>query len=213
MEMLARKGIVIASLFLVVSLSACQPGGGQDIVGRWEFGDEDFGAAYEFYEDGSGALFNSLDPFFPLGGIFTYTYDPDKGILETLPTGLPVDKTATFLVSFESKDKISIEQRGKPYEFVRKPLPKLPPGARVRIGGMMAGKSFDLIEAKELAPGWEEEYGDFTAIARTDIEMTVGVKAEEWLVILQVEGEDGPSTYLLRKGDVRWGIIQLISND
>jgi hypothetical protein len=211
--MLAKKRMIIASLFLVVSLLGCQPGGGQDIVGRWEFGDESFGSAYEFYKDGSGAAFNSLDPFFPLGGEFTYTFDPDKSTVAIQPTGLPVDRTETWLVSFKSKDRLSIEQRGKPYEFVRKPLPELPPGARVRIGGLMAGKSFDLIEAKEVAPGWEDEYGDFTAIARTDIEMTVGVKAEEWLVTLQVEGEEEPSTYILRKGDVRWGIIQLIKYD
>ena len=80
--MVKKRWTIIASMLLIALLSACQQGGGDNIVGRWEFGDQDFGMAYEFYEDGTGVMINSLDPFFTMGGDFTYTYDPESGVLE-----------------------------------------------------------------------------------------------------------------------------------
>jgi hypothetical protein len=50
--MVKKIWIIIASMLLIALLSACQDGGGDNLVGRWEFGDQDFGMAYEFYEVG-----------------------------------------------------------------------------------------------------------------------------------------------------------------
>jgi len=206
----------IASIMLVLVLSACQLGGGDNIVGRWEFGDRDFGIAYEFYEDGTGLMFTSLDPFYPMAGDFIYTYDPESGVLKvTTSLTETQDRTILFLITFVSKNEISVEQSGlsKPYTYIRKPLPELPGGARARIGGIMLGQSFTFIDAEKLEPGWEENYGDYVIVARTDIEITVGENAEEWLVNLQIEGEADTSVYVLRKGEGRWGVFQLIKND
>jgi hypothetical protein len=215
--MFKNKGITIASIMLILLLSACQLGAADNIVGRWEFGDQDFGAAYEFYEDGTGVMFNSLDPFFPLGGDFTYTYDPESGVLkQTIRMTESMDKTHLSMITFVSENEISVENSGfsKPYTYIRKPLPELPFMARARLGGMLLGQSFTFIDAKKLEPGWEEKYNGFS---RTDIEMLTGVKSgdivEEWLVTLQIEGEEDSSLYILRKGEGRWDAVQLIKND
>lgn len=213
--MLAKRGILIASMFLILLLPACQLGGGEDIVGRWEFGDLDFGVAYEFYDDGTGAGFNSLDAFYPIVGVFTYTYDSESGVLKVSPTDTAVERTMIYLVSFESENEITIEQSGlgKPFQYARKPLPKLPPAARARIGAMLLGMNFVFIDAEKLESGWEEEFEDYVAVAQTDIEMTIGEDAVEWLVTLQIEDEDDTSLYVLRKGEGRWGVMQLIKTD
>ncbi len=206
------RGITIACMFLSLFLFACQFGGGKDIVGRWEFGDQNFGIAYEFYEDGTGVMTSSVDPFYPISSEFTYTYDSGSGVLNVLVPGRP--KTIDYQVSFESNNEITIEEGShKPYPFVRKPLPELPPGARARLGHALLGEDFVFIDARKLEAGWEEEFGAFTAVALTDIEMKIGEEAEEWLVTLQIEGEDDTSLYVLRKGEGRWGVIQLIMAD
>lgn len=217
--MYKKMWITIASMLLIALLSACQNEGSDNLVGRWEFGDQDFEVAYEFYEDGTGVMFNSLDPF-SLGGDFTYTYDPESGVLEqTIRMTESTDKTTQSTITFVSENEISIEQSGllKPqtFTFIRKPLPELPFMARARLGGMMLGESFSLIDAKKLEPGWEEKYNGFS---RTDIEMLTGVKSgdieEEWLVTLQIEGEEDSSLYILRsKGEGGWDAVQLVKND
>ena len=217
--MVKKMWTIIASMLLIALLSACQQGGGDNIVGRWEFGDQDFGMAYEFYEDGTGVMINSLDPFFPLGGDFTYTYDPESGVLEqTIRMTESMDKTSLSTITFVSENEISIEQSGllKPRTFtcIRKPLPELPFMARARLGGMLLGQSFTFIDAKKLEPGWEEKYNGFS---RTDMEILTGVKSgdivEEWLVTLQIEGEEDSSLYILRKVEARWDSVQLVKND
>lgn len=215
--MVTKWWTIIASMLLIALLSACQQGGGDDIVGRWEFGDQDFGAAYEFYEDGTGVMFNSLDPFYPLGSDFAYTYDPESGVLKfTIRMTESTDKTSLSTITFVSENEISMENSGlsKPYTYIRKPLPELPFMARARLGGMMLGESFTFIDAKKLEPGWEETYNGFS---RTDIEMLTGVSAgdivEEWLVTLQIEGEEDSSLYILRKWEGRWDAVQLVKND
>lgn len=214
LEMSKTRGLTIACLFLALFLFACQFGGGKDIVGRWEFGDQNFGMAYEFYDDGTGVMTNSIDPFYPISGEFTYTYDSGNDVLKVFIGG-PTERTIIYLVSFESNDEITVEQSGlsKPLQFVRKPLPELPPGARARLGHALLGEDFVFIDARKLEAGWEEEFGAFTAVALTDIEMKIGEEAEEWLVTLQIEGEDDTSLYVLRKGEGRWGVIQLIMAD
>ena len=208
--------IIIASILLILMLSACQLGGGDNIVGRWEFGDQDFGIAYEFYEDGAGVILNSLDPFYPIVGFFTYTFDSERGVLKvTTRLTESMDKTILYLITFVSENEISVEQSGqsKPYPFIRKPLPELPIEVRARIGRMMLGESFTYIDAEKLEPGWEENYNDYKIVARTDIEITVGENVEEWLVTLQIKGEEDTSLYVLRKGEGPWGVMQLIKND
>lgn len=213
--MSARKRILIASMLLVLLLPACQSGGGEDIVGRWEFGNLDFGLAYEFYDDGTGAIFRSLDAFDPTASVFTYTYDSESGVLKVSPINESIERTMISIVSFESENEISVEHSGlgETYQYVRKPLPKLPPGARARIGGMMLGKDFLFIDAEKLGSGWEEGFENYKVVARTNIELTVGEDADEWLVTIQIEGEDAPELYVLRKGEGRWGVMQLIKNE
>jgi hypothetical protein len=211
-----KTRITIASIMLVLLLSACQLGGGDNIVGRWEFGDQDFGIAYEFYEDGTGVMSNSLDPFYPMAGDFIYTYNPESGVLKvTTSLTESMDRTILYLITFVSENEISVEQSGmsKPYPYIRKPLPELPGGARARLGGMMLGQSFTFIDAEKLEPGWEKKYNDYVIVARTDIEITIGENVEEWLVTLQIEGEADTSLYVLHKGEGRWGVLQLIKND
>ncbi|MBN1667788.1 MAG: hypothetical protein JW862_11895 [Anaerolineales bacterium] len=203
---------IFSCVLLLILLPACQLGSSNDIVGRWEFGDQDFGMAYEFYEDGTGFIFNSLDPFYPMGGDFTYTYEPESGVLR-VTTWLTetTERTTLYIVTFASNDEISLEQSGlKPFTYNRKPIPELPAGARSRLGAMMLGKDFTLVEAEKLSAGWEGKYGDYVIVARTDIEMTIGEKAEEWLVTLQVEGEGDPRLFVLRKGEGRWGVLELV---
>jgi hypothetical protein len=68
--MVRKMWIIIACVLFIALLSACQQEGGDNIVGRWEFEDQNFGMAYEFYEDGTGVMVNSVDPFFHWGVIF-----------------------------------------------------------------------------------------------------------------------------------------------
>jgi hypothetical protein len=91
----------------------------------------------------------------------------------------------------------------KPMIFFRKPLPDLPAGARARIGALMRGKKFELVETKKLEPGWADEMKGYISIAKTDIVMTAGEQAEEWLATLQVVGKDQPTLDVLRKGSER----------
>lgn len=217
---MARKmRTIIASMLLIALLSACQQGGGDNIVGRWEFGDQDFGMAYEFYDDGAGVMFNSVDPFFPLGSDFTYTYDPESGVLQqTIRMTESMDKASLATITFVSENQVSIEQSGllgpNTYTFIRKPLPELPFMARAHLGGMLLGQNFTFIDAQKLEPGWEEKYNGFS---RTDIEILTGVKSgdivEEWLVTLHIEGEEGSGLYILRKVEGRWDSVQLVKND
>ena len=58
---------------------------------------------------------------------------------------------------------------------------------------------------KNLNRDGKEKYNGFS---RTDIEILTGVKSgdivEEWLVTLQIEGEEDSSLYILRKVEARW---------
>lgn len=218
--MVKKMWIIIASMLLIALLSACQDEGSDNLVGRWEFGDQDFGTAYEFYEDGTGVVYNSLDPFYPVGGDFTYTYDPESGVLEqTIRMTESTDKTTQSTITFVSENEISIEQRGlfgpNTYTFIRKPLPELPFMARARLGGIMLGQGFTFIDAEKLEPGWEEKYNGFTRIeyGRAGVKSGEGDSVEEWLVTLQVEGEEDSSLYVLRKWEGGWDVLQLIKND
>jgi hypothetical protein len=212
--MSAKQSLKLASILLVLFLAACSTSE-ENIVGRWEFGDQEFGRAYEFYEDGSGFIANSVDPYTPQVGVLKYTYDPKSGVLKIVDYAGPSERTFLNMVSFTSKDEISIEQSGmsKPWVFVRKPIPELPAGARARIGVLMLGKKFELIEAKKLEPGWADEMKDYIAVAKTDIEIIPGQRAEEWLVKLQVEGEDQETQYVLREGPERWGVLELVKQE
>lgn len=212
--MSAKRSLKLASILLFLFLAACSSGG-EDIVGRWEFGDQEFGRAYEFYEDGSGTIANSIDPYYLQLGVFKYTFDPKSGVLKIVDNAGPSERTILNMVSFTSKDEISIEQSGmsKPWVFVRKPIPELPAGARARIGALMLGKTFNLLEGKRLEASWEDDYQDYTMVARTNIEMTAGQDAEQWIVKLQVGGEEDARTYILSKGDERWGAWELVKKE
>ncbi|MCB9111091.1 MAG: hypothetical protein H6634_07560 [Anaerolineales bacterium] len=213
--LLRKLRIIVLIVFVVSTMVTGCSGSKNNLVGRWEFGDEDFGIAFEFYDDGIGFVASSIDPFEPNFGEFTYTYDPQSGIVkQTIEYSPEVTKERELYVTFLSKDEISIEQPGarKPMQFVRKPLPELPPGARSRIGIMLLGRSFEFIDAKELSSDWEKEYSNYTVVARTNIEMTVGEDAVWWLVTLQIEGDNQPRLFVLRKGEGRWGALELVEN-
>lgn len=199
--------MIVASILLVFLLSGCQSGADL-IVGRWEFGTENSGFALEFYGDGTGASYSSLDPFHPLVGVFTYEFDPKSGALEISPVDDPMERTIAYQVSFESENEMSVEQIGfaNPFLYVRKPLPALPPSARARIGGMMLGKDFTFIDAEKLKSGLDAEY---VAVGAKNIEAAIGKGVDGWLVTLQVEGES--SQYVLWQGDgQRWEAVKVI---
>ncbi len=209
--MLTKTRVLSACLFLILILTACQTVGDSDLVGRWEA--ENLNIAFEFNEDGSGVNFTSLDPYYPIVGIFTYTFDSSRGVLE-IKTGEP-EKILNFLVTFKSKDKISVEQRGMktPVIYIRRALPELPAEARARIGGLMIGTEFTVIETKELESDWEEDYKTYTAIFRTSLDLTAGHELIAWLVTLKVTGQDQNRMYVLLKGEGRWGVIEMVKNE
>jgi hypothetical protein len=216
--MVRKMWIIIACVLFIALLSACQQEGGDNIVGRWEFEDQNFGMAYEFYEDGTGVMVNSVDPFFPLGGDFSYTYDPETGVLEqTIRMTESMDKTNLATITFVSENEIIMEQSGliKPstYTFNRKPLPELPFMARARLGGILVGQSFTFNDAQKLEPGWREGYIGFTQIEYGRAGVKIGEIVEEWLVTLQMEGEEDSSLYVLRKWEGGWDVLQLVKND
>jgi len=203
---MGKMGLLLCCLILIVSLSAC--GGRQEIVGRWELEKGNYQSAFEFYNDGTGAMFSSIDPFYPMAGLFTYKFDPKSGDLEVIPTGEATERTILFNVAFESKDKISVDEKGfvRP-GFVRKSLPELPPGARARIGSLMLGKDFTFTEAEKLRSGWES---DFIALSSKNPSTNQNVAI--WLVSLQVEGD----SKLLILGEIegqpyKWDAISVIA--
>ncbi len=194
------SGMTLASLILLLLLSACQSGNGKDIVGRWEW-DNKLGGAYEFYEDGTGWYTPSIDPFFPnLGGPFKYAYDPKSGVLK-MDFGNP--KESIWTVTFESSDEISINTGlKKPFPFVRKPLPELPARIRMLLGKGLKGEDFEYIDSKKLEPGWQKDYPPGLFSQKDE-------ETEDWLIRLQFAGEDGPREYILRVGTGWWGLTHL----
>ena len=208
------RRMTLAGPFLLLLLSACQLGGARTLVGRWERdgGNERFGTAYEFYEDGTGVMILSNNPFHPISGDLTYTYDPKTGDLSLTIPGRSAP--AVYHVSFDSSDEITMDVGlKKPVPFVRKPFPELPAAMRARIGQALLGKDFEFVDAKPLDAGWQKDYADYKFLALTNIEMLVGGESENWLVRLKLEGEDEPGLYVLTKGPGMWGVLQLIKND
>lgn len=188
-------------------LAGCGLSGKNNIVGRWELEDRSDFFIYEFYQDGSGVLFRS--PYDAVA--FTYTFEQEGGVLKVIPGD---GRTLISTVTFDSDDAISLLQSGlrNPMKYVRKPIPKVPGLARASLSLALKMKgiteAFSIIEDRQIQDR-DKELSGYQVLALTDIELIVGVEPEEWLVTIQLNGEDQPRQYLLVKSDERWGVMQL----
>ena len=238
--MIQKIRVLVLSISLILFTQACSGSIGNDkIVGRWVFYYDETntsgaGDSFEFYSDGTCTMQTSpgnyLLEYSPtMGGVLPYSFDIESGVLDIFtPDNVPIEMQwgNSYNVAFITKDEITMKVRSMSRHgitttenlpkniktYKRMPLPDLPWNIRAKIGQIMLGKTFKVVESKQLNKDWEKEYPDYIAVSVTDITFTVGITQEQWLAIIQVEGEVEQRIYVLTKSESSIGVLQLIKN-
>jgi len=238
--MIQKIRVLILTISLILFTLACSGSiGNDDIVGRWVFYYDETntsgaGDSFEFYSDGTCTMQTSTGNYLleyspMMGGVLPYSFDIASGVLDIFtPDNVAIEMQwgNSYNVAFITKDEITMKVRSMSRHgitstenlpknvktYKRMPLPDLPWYIRTQIGQIMLGKTFTLVESKQLNENWEKEYPDYVAVAVTDITFTVGGTQEQWLAIIQVESEVEPRIYVLTKSESGLGVFQLIKN-
>jgi hypothetical protein len=223
--MSARRILPVLVFSLGILFAACSPGAlssGDKIIGRWElfYNDElTSGIVFELYPDGTGAAFTFTSvrafDYPPIVGSITYTYDPANGLLEMKPADDPsgMMRTNTFKVTFVSEDEITLDDqitsKVEELPYLRTPLPETPIGVRSRLGNLLLPEGRSLVSIERLDGDWQDQYPGYVEADIVDGE-AVANNPEQWLAVIQQEGEVEPRLYLLIEGrSYRWEMVRL----
>jgi hypothetical protein len=215
-------------IILLSLLTACLPGGSK-LVGRWEqFSNDEHttGFVYEFYDDGTSVAYEFLSATqlaFP-AIVYSYEYRFSTGSGRLSMAGRRWGSTGTgngsggeggletriFEVTFVTDDEIVVtpEDQADGLTFLRAPVPEMPLQARTTLGSKLRRQQqLSVVSVERLEGDWQDQYPDY--VIAGSMHFIPIENPEQWVAVIQVEGEAEPRLYIAIEGESWWGVIQL----